>query len=91
MKTITATTPATSEAAIINLKVGNVIKVPGYCAEVTVTAIDYRFTSLWPVVFTTGKTDEGCTLTAEYRSGGFVLTDRSDSTRHHVHTIKVAA
>ena len=89
MKTLIANTPAKSEAAIAKLNVGNVIEVSGH--RVTVTAIDWKFKSLWPIVFTTGTTDEGCTLTADYRFGGVVLTDRATQTSNHAHTIKVAA
>ena len=90
MKTINVKTYRTAEAAIAKLKVGDVIQVPGYSDRVTVTRIDWRCKSLWPVLYTTGKTEWGCTLTADARYGGVVLTDRDDTTAHHSYMFKIA-
>jgi hypothetical protein len=70
MTTITATTAAESEAAIANLKIGDVIKVPGNRTRVTVTSIQRLF-GCTTVIHTTGKTEDGGKLWADDMTGGF--------------------
>jgi hypothetical protein len=68
--TIIATTAAESETAIANLKVGDVIKVPGNRARVTVTGVELLF-GCTIVIHTTGKTEDGGKLWADDMTGGF--------------------
>jgi hypothetical protein len=70
MKTIIATTAAESETAIANLKVGDVIKVPGNRTRVTVTGVQ-RLLGSTIVIHTTGKTEDGGKLWADDMTGGF--------------------
>lgn len=89
MLTVTATTPAESFAAIENLKVGDVLKVPGHRARITVTEIDTRFNRSFPIIRTTGNTDDGCTLTACYIGGGFDFSPYYKAKGTHFNTFTV--
>jgi hypothetical protein len=89
MHIITAANPAESFAAIATLKVGDVLKVPGHRARITVTEIDTRFNRSFPIVRTTGSTDDGCTLTACYIGGGFDFSPYYDAKGTHFYTFTV--